>query len=90
MPANKINLEASQVNYQDASSEQVLEKPTKVSLLGISGALLQRGHQEPRQKLTREPSMTDDLPIVVEEDDDSGSHSPKSLSADYVMENDEE
>ena len=68
----------------------MLEKPTKVSLLGISGALLQRGHQEPRQKITREPSMTDAIPLVVEEDDDSDGNSPKSLSADDVMENDEE
>lgn len=68
----------------------MLEKPTKVSLQGISGALLQRVHQEPRQKLTSEPSMTDVLPLVVTENDDSDGNSPQSLSADYVMENDEE
>jgi hypothetical protein len=34
--------------------------------------------------------MTDVLPLVVEEDDDSDGNSPKSLSAEYVMENDEE
>ena len=63
-----------------------------MSLQEISGVLLYRADQEPPQQLTRELSMTKDLPndYPYIEADDSGAQSEKSLIADVSIDNDEE